>query len=87
MTVPLLDIVNLAAGEGQVISTYRGIRLCLIAAATATISYSKVDSPKATAHDTPTTLTTTDVEGISVDVAWPYYYVSVATAGARVALI
>ena len=82
---PLLDIVTLATGTGKCFSLYSGIRLTIIPTSGATVTYSKVDSDKATAHDTPTTLTTT--EEVTIDADWPFYYISTAAEAARVAVV
>lgn len=53
-----------------------------------TVSYSAVDSESATAHIGTATTANTLGTPVSVDVAWPFYLVSVSgLAGARVAIV
>lgn len=66
----------------------RGMRfLTIIAGSGATVTYSQVDAPTTVSHDSATDATTTEAAGISVDVKWPFYYVSTASGAARVACV
>lgn len=85
MTGPLLDIKEIPDGEGRVFALYRGIRLTIIPGTGSTVTYSKVDSEDATAHDTATQ-DTTGVE-LTIEADWPFYRVSTAGGTARVAVV
>lgn len=84
MSVPLLDIATIAAGEGKVVSAHQGIRFTMIPGSGGTMSYSRVDSPDASAHGADETSVSAHT---TVDVDWPYFYVTAATADGRVALV
>jgi len=83
--MPLLALQTLAAGEAVVVDLTGSLRMTVIPVSGATVTYSKVDSPRAAAHDTPTQ--DTDTAEFTVDVDWPYYRISTATQGCRIAVV
>ncbi len=81
----LLDLRTLAAGGAAVFDLTNAIRMHVVPVSGATVTYSKVDSPSASSHDSDTTRVATSE--FTVDADWPYYRVSTATQGCRVAVV
>ena len=80
----LTGAVQLADGDAIVLEVWRGIRFAVVPGSGSTVTFSKVDSDKATAHDSDTQETTTTFLARTVD--WPYVRVSTAGGAARVAV-
>lgn len=84
----LTGVIDLADGDACLVQAYQGIRLTMIPNG-GTVTYSKVDEPD-TAPDPANHNTATEVDitdETTIDVAWPWYLVSVAGGTARVALV
>lgn len=84
----ILDFFTQAAGaDGKVVELHRGVRMTLIpdAGASAVCTFSKVDSDRATAHDAATSIAVNAETTVEVD--WPYYFVTSATGATRVAVV
>jgi len=71
MTFPLLTGAQEFTSEFVVIKAHRGAKLTIIAPAGTLVDYSYPDAPDATAHDSDSTVQTTDVV-TTIDVVWPW---------------
>ena len=85
----LLDTLpaTIATDTGRVVDCRGFGKLTIIAGAGATASVSRVDLPDATAHTTGAQNTEPDVTAntrITIDVDWPFFYVSSAGGPSRV---
>lgn len=81
----LTGVIDLTTGAGYLVNAYQGIRLTMIPGGGGTVRYSKVDEADATAHD-PATQTDITTE-TTIDVDWPFYYVTAQSGTARIALV
>lgn len=79
------ELVNMSDGDSRLITVVNdAIRLTIIPGAGATVTLSKVDDD-ASAHDAATSDDYTSE--ISLDIDWPFYWISVAGGTARFAQV
>lgn len=85
---PDTHVTTLAAGESVIVDARALHYLTVIVATGGTATVSRVDSPAATTHtDTVSYVAAVGSEDFDIFlVDWPFYMVSVADAGARVAV-
>lgn len=79
---------TLSDGDDVTVNATDGIRLTILAGAGATVTVSRVDdesASSATGHGSDQTVSA-DTQ-LSIDVDWPFYYISTSGGSARVALV